>query len=251
MTGAGPPAAEDDNAYVYFDHREEEVSIIENVSTHLAPEHALTITGDDPDLFVTYRGDEYKIPLTISPHDRYVAVSSLAELLKDDYRFFVLVPSLDTDTHAVLVAPASQAAGWVPLPGHLEPLRLGFDYFSGIEIPYLNNEEAAPNFAAESDSARSSANAMSQLLVSAILGGKVDANASAELAKAAMTNPKLREHADFPKNMSEAEIAAEIQKAMKEALEDPEVVGHRRDIGEAMRELRNLTTPRKPWWRFW
>lgn len=251
MARAGPPAAEDEDAYVFFDHREEEVSIIEYVSKRLAPDHALTLRGDDLELFVTYRGHEHKIPLTISPHDRYVAVSSLAELLKDDYRFFILVPSLDSDTHAVLIAPALQAAGWDPLPEHLEPLRLGFDYFSGIKIPYLNHEEAAADFAVESASARSTANAMSQLLFSAVLGGKVDANASAELAKAAMADPKLREHADFLKGMSEAEIAAEVQRAMKETLEDPEVVGHRRDFSEAMQELRNLTTPRRPWWRFW
>jgi len=221
------------------------------VSERLAPEHELTAREDGEDLFVTYRGREHRIPLTISPHDRYVAISSLAELLKEHYRFFVLLPSHDTDTHGLLVVPVATANAWGPLPEHLMPLQLGFDYFGQIKVPYLNHEDAAPDFASESESARSTTHAMSQLLISAVLGGKVDAKASAELAKAAMTHPKIKGHPDFPKDMSEAEIAAEIQKAMKYALEDPEVVGHRRDMGDAMRELRSLITPRKPWWKFW
>ena len=175
----------------------------------------------------------------------------MAELLKDGYRFFVLTPWEGDDTHGLLVVPLSEAQAWGPPPEHLTPLQLGFDYFGRIRIPYLNHEDSTPNFATESESARSTTNAMSQLLISAVLGGKVDAKASAELAKAAMAHPKIQGHPDFPKNMSEAEIAAEIQKAMKEALEDPEVVGHRREMGDAMRELRNLTTPKKPWWKFW
>ena len=175
----------------------------------------------------------------------------MAELLKDGYRFFVLTPWEGDDTHGLLVVPLSEAQAWGPPPEHLTPLQLGFDYFGRIKIPYLNHEDSASDFVRDSEAARGACDAMTQFLISEIFSGKADPNASTALAKAAMAHPEIRTHPDFSKDMSEAEIAGEIQKAMQEALEDPEVVGHRREIGQAMRELRNLTTPRKPWWRFW
>ena len=108
MRTARPPAADDDDAYIFIDHRQEEGSIVAFVSERLAPADVLAMRYDEA-LFVTFRGQEHRIPLTFSRHDRYVAVSSLAELLKDDYRFFVLVPSLDSDTHGLLVVPRSVA----------------------------------------------------------------------------------------------------------------------------------------------
>src|SRR5262245_42082032 len=203
MRTPGPPAADDEEAYIFIDHREEEESIVLSVSERLAPADALA-TRCDETLFVTFRGQEYRIPLTISPHDRYVAISSLAELLKDHYRFFVLLPSHGSDTHAVLVVPVAVAQGWGSLPEHLAPLRLGFDYFYELDVPYLNHEASAPNFARESEGARASTNAFSQWLVSGLFSGKADPDASAALAKAALLDPRVRENPDFPTGMSEA-----------------------------------------------
>ena len=266
VSASAPPGAEDDDAYVYFDHRALESSIVEAVSRHLAPEHALTareVHGGE-ELYVTYRGHEHKLPMTVSPHDRYVAISSLAELLKDHYRFFALLPSHDTDTHAVLVVPIAVAQGWTDLPEHLEPLRLGFDYFHQLEVPYLNHEQSAPNFASQAG-ARASADAFAGFLLSAMFSGKADPKAVAALAK----DPRIREHSPFPKDMkgmSEAQIAAEIQKQTEEALQDPQVKQMSAEIGKGMAkfhgelqtlmqtELQRLTgegSPKKPWWKFW
>jgi hypothetical protein len=266
MNSSAPPGAEDDDAYVFFDHRALESSIVEAVSLRLAPEHALIareVHGGE-ELYVTYRGQEHKLPLTVSPHDRYVAISSIAELLKDHYRFFVLLPSHDTDTHAVLVVPVAVAQGWTDLPEHLAPLLLGFDYFHQLDVPYLNHEASAPNFASESG-ARASADAFSGFLLSAIFSGKADPKAVAALAK----DPRIREHSPFPKDMkdmSEAQIAAEIQKQTEEALQDPQVKQLSGEIGKSMAtfqaELQTLMQselqrvmreglPKKPWWKFW
>jgi hypothetical protein len=243
------PAADDDWAYVFVDHREMEESIVHYVAERLAPEHTLTAREDGEDLFVTYRSQEHRLPLTISRHDRYVAISSLAELLKDDYRFFVLALSLDSDTHGLLVAPVATVATWGPLPSHLQDLKPGFDYFSGINVPYLNHE--APNFARDAEGVHAASEAMG-LMINSLFSGKTDPAAATALARAAMMDPKIKDHPDFPKGASEADIAAEIEKAMQEALQDPEVRGYRREMNDALAELRGLTGARaKPWWKFW
>src|SRR5262245_47535775 len=85
------PAADDQDAYTFVDHREDPVAIIGYVARRLVPEHMLMARVDEDleHLFANYRGQEHRIPLTLCWHDQYVVISSLAELLKDGYRFFV------------------------------------------------------------------------------------------------------------------------------------------------------------------
>jgi hypothetical protein len=251
MAISAPPAADDDDAYVFFDHRALESEIVGQVAERLAPGHALSAREDGEDVYVTYRGREHRLPLTISPHDRYVAVSSLAELLKDEYRFFVFLPSHDTDTHGLLVAHKSDADSWTALPEHLAPLQLGYDYLHQLRIPYLNHEDSAPNFARESVAGRAASEAWTNLLIYGVFTGKVEPNAVAALARLAMTDPRIREHPDFPRNLSEAEVAAEIRKAMSERLQEPEMKNSRREMDKAWQELRSLTGQRRPWWKSW
>jgi hypothetical protein len=233
----------------FIDSHEEPGVIIPQVSKWLAPEHALTArVADDADhLFVAFRGQEHRIPLTLAWYDQYVEVSSLAELLQDDYRFFVLAPTLGSDTHGLLVAPIATALSWEPLPEHLIPLELGFDYFGKIRVPYLNHEDSAPGFARESGAQNEMDNALSQVF-SGFLSGKADPGASEALAKAVVTHMRLDQLADIPDDASEAEIVAEIQKGMQEVLNDPELVEGRREIDSALQELRKLThaPPKKP-----
>ncbi|MDX2203034.1 MAG: hypothetical protein NW223_09800 [Hyphomicrobiaceae bacterium] len=250
MELAEPPHPDDEDAYIFVDHRDEEAGIVEQVAARLAPAHALAARDSGEDLLVSYGGAEYRIPLTISRHDRYVAISSLAELLEDDYRFFVLKPSLESDTHGLLVVPVAQARAWRTLPEHLVPLERGYDYFGRINIPYLHHEDAAPHFADESAAARAASNAMGRMIES-LVTGKMDPAASTELARAAMLSREVRAHPDFPKTISEGEIAAEIQKALGEAMHDPEVAQARREMDSAMQELHRLIRPKKPWWKFW
>ena len=235
-----PPAADDDEAYIFIDHREEEESIVFSVSDRLAPADALD-TRCDETLFVTFRGQEHRIPLTISPHDRYVAVSSLAELLKDDYRFFVLVPSLNSDTHGLLVVPKSVAEAWNPLPEHLTPLELGFDYFGQIKVPYLYHEDGAPDFARESELQRDASGAFAQFLEAMLLKRRVDTETAAAFAKLVMREPKAREDLGLARDASEAEVTAKIMAELNAALQDAKVDEAFEEFDSAMQELWKLT----------
>jgi hypothetical protein len=233
---AGPPAADDDGAYIFIDHREEEGSIVAFVSERLAPADALAIRYDRT-LFVTFRGQEYRIPHTFSRHDRYVVVSSLAELLKDDYRFFVLVPSLDSDAHGLLVVPRSVAEGWDPLPDHLTVLQLGFDYFGQIKVPYLNHEGSAPEFARESGLQREASGAYAQFLEAAFIKRTVDTGTAAAFAKLVMSDPKAKEEFGLSVDATEAEVTAKIQAELNTALQQANAEGAFDEFDSAMQEL--------------
>src|SRR5262245_2206219 len=240
MRTPGPPAADDEEAYIFIDHREEEESIVLSVSERLAPADALA-TRCDETLFVTFRGQEHRIPLTISRHDRYVAVSSLAELLKDDYRFFVLVPSLNSDTHGLLVVPKSVAEAWNPLPEHLAPLELGFDYFGQIKVPYLFHEDWAPDFARESEFQRQASGAYAQFLEAVLLKRSIDTETAAAFAKLVMRDPKAKEEFGLSQNASEAEVTAKIKAELNAALQEAKVDEAFEEFDSAMQELWKLT----------
>jgi len=242
MSTAFPPSVDDESAYIFVDHHSEEGCIVEWVSDRLAPKDTLSVRADGTELFVTHRDREYRLPLTISRHDRFVAISSLAELLKNDYRFFVLSPWRGSDTHRLLVVPESHARAWGSIPEHLEPLRFGFDYFNGINIPYLNHEDSAPNWATESEAARLSGEALTRFYGVFLLGTKkLDPGAAAAFAKAAVKDPSLREFVDWPENASEAEIAAIVEKAIDEGLQGAGVKEWRSGFDNAMQDLWTVT----------
>src|SRR5215813_1488659 len=247
MSTAFPPSEDDESAYIFVDHRSEDGCIVEWVSERLASKDALSVRADGTALFVTHRGREYRLPLTISGHDRCVAISSLAELLKNDYRFFVLAPWRGSDAHGLLVVPESQMRAWGSIPEHLEPLRFGFDYFNGINIPYLNHEDSAPNWATESEAARLSGEALMRFYGVFLLGTKeLDPGAAAAFAKAAVKDPTLREFVDWPENASEAEIAAIVEKAIDEGLQGAGLKEWRSEFDNAMQDLRTATDG-PPW----
>ena len=110
MSSAAPPAADDDEAYIFVDHRDEESSIVEQVSERLASEHKLSAREDGDDLFVTYCGQRASHPAdAFRAHDRYVAISSLAELLKDRLpRSLFWLRARARDTHGLLVRAGSR-----------------------------------------------------------------------------------------------------------------------------------------------
>jgi hypothetical protein len=244
---SAPPAEDDDDAFVFVDHREEEASIVEYVSEHLAQEDALEVEEDGEQLSVRHRGNSHAIPLKFSPHDRYIMISSLAELLRERYQFFVLKSSLGGDTHGLLVAVHDDVRGWTAVPDHLVPLELGHDYFSGIRVPYLNHEDAAPDFVADREQV-ADGQAFMRGYLAATMSGKMDAETATKLARLALKDPEARKAYEGD---SEAEVAAEIQAAFNEALQSPDVAANRRELNEAMAELKKLTSPSKPWWKFW
>jgi hypothetical protein len=236
MCTTKPPGPDDEDAYIFIDHRDEEGSIVAYVSDRLAPADALTERYNET-LFVTFRGQEHRIPLTMSRHDRYVAVSSLAEILKDDYRFFLLVPTLDSDTHGLLVAPRSVAEGWNPLPEHLIPLQLGFDYFGQINVPYLRHEGSAPDFARESKLQRETSGAYAKFLEAAFIKRAIDTETVAAFAKLVMQDPKAMEEFGLSADASEADVTAKLQAELSAALQEVDGEGSFDEFDSAMLEL--------------
>lgn len=145
-----------DGPVVWVDWRSDETEIVDGVSALLAEEDRLDtrVAGSDGRLVVVRRGVEHTLPLTSTRHDRYVAISSLAWLLRDRYELRLLVDSLEGDTHALIVLTREQSAyldetyaDWSAQ--HTAPLELGHDYFHGIEVPYLDHENHNPRFAAD------------------------------------------------------------------------------------------------------
>jgi hypothetical protein len=248
MNQKSPPLESDEDAYIFVDHRDEEASIVLSVSERLAEKHALQVEEDGELMSVIFQSKTYPIPLQISRHDRYIMISSLAELLREHYAFFLLKSSLDSDTHGLLVAAKSSASAWNPLPGYLVPLELGYDYFSAIRVPYLGNEDSAPSFSTDQERVNNARDAMGGF-VAALFSGKLDNNAAAKIAALAAMDPALKTAAA---GKSETEIARELQQFFDDALQSPEMLESRNEMDKSIANLRLLSSsPRKPWWMFW
>jgi hypothetical protein len=247
MNHQHPPSADDNDAYVWVDHRADELSIVEEVSALLDEQDALEAREDTETISLVHRGSSHVVPLAFSPHDRYIMISSLAHLLRDRYRFFVLDSSLGSDTHGLHVVPADAVRAWANLPGHLIPLDIGYDYFHKIRVPYLGGENSAPSFAADQQRIKSESNAM-KTFVEAMMTGKMTDGAAATLAAAVAANPEAKKAVP---GQSQAEIAAEIQKAFAEEMASPEMQGLRREQEKALADLRSLVgKASRPWWKF-
>lgn len=244
---AAPPSADDDAAYVFIDHREDDTGIVSAIAAGLPAGDPLQMEEEGDDLFVRYQGRRHRIPLRFSPHDRYITVSSLAEVLGAHYNFYVLEPSLAADTHGLLVVPQARARSWPGLPDHLVPLEPGYDYFHDIRVPYLHHEDSAPNFAQDSERVAAGREAMGDF-VQALLSGKMDDAAAASFARIVQTDPDGRAAAA---GKSEAELAAEIQLALNEAWSSPSAAQSRRELEAGRAELRSLGARSKPWWKLW
>jgi hypothetical protein len=243
-----PPAEDDEDAYIFIDHREEEDSIVEYVSARLAPADALEVEWDDEQMSVRHRGRSHPIPLQFSPHDRYIMISSLAELLREDYRFFLLEPSLGDDTHALLVVSGADARGWDEVPEHLAALELGHDYFHDIAVPYLNHEASAPEFANDRERVDSGKQLMAGV-VKAMFAGAMDDATAAGIARLNLQDPELRKAAE---GKTEAQLAQEIKQEFDASLASAEGMEHQRELDKAMADLKALTSPPpKPWWKIW
>ncbi|MDH5180065.1 MAG: hypothetical protein OEZ39_13440 [Gammaproteobacteria bacterium] len=143
-----------EETFAWIDHRSYEDEVVEGVAEQI--EESLSSVWKDDELWVNWQGTEYKIPLTVTRHDRYVAISSLAELLKEKYTFWLHRETLEDDTHGLLVTSNALAdelvknhADWVDR--NLVRLQLGHDYFNGLEIPYYGHENHNPDFQKEAE----------------------------------------------------------------------------------------------------
>lgn len=130
---------------VWIDWKEEEDEIVKSFGKRLDSADKLESFTKGDDLWFSYHGQEYKLPLTRSPKDRSVAVSSLVEMLKDKYDIRLLKWSKDTDSRAFLILPK---ADWQALDqenpawarDHFESVAVGTDFFGrGEPVPYVHH----------------------------------------------------------------------------------------------------------------
>jgi hypothetical protein len=129
-------------ACIVVDWKEEEEEIVKCFARHL-PEEKLAPLRKGGLLWVRYNDRQHQIPLTDSARDQYVAISSLASIVRPKYEVRLLKATLDSDTHALLVLPRAtwkflerQHPKWVR---QFRPLRLGKDYFGSGKVPYVGS----------------------------------------------------------------------------------------------------------------
>lgn len=142
-----------EDAFSLVDWREYDSEVARLFAAQLGSDTSLKVQVDH-ELVLLFEGKEYSVPLTKTGSDRYVVLSSCAELVKDSHDVWLHKESLENDTHGFLITSKSQSrelqdnhADWVAK--HLEPLTLGFDYFGEVEIPYLNHSELLASFSIE------------------------------------------------------------------------------------------------------
>ena len=135
----------------WIDWREDDAAVVETFGLQLTDTSSIGYVQQDGEITVQYGGKSHPIPLTHTGCDRYVVLSSLAELLSDTHEVWLHKASTENDTHGILVLSRSASrlleekhAPWVK--DNLQRLVRGVDGFSGLEIPYLGHEERAREF---------------------------------------------------------------------------------------------------------
>lgn len=143
-----------EDVFIVIDHRDLEEDLIESVSKKI--QESLEPYRQGEELWISLAEQKYRIPITLTRHDRYVAISSLAEILVEKYSFWLDKHCLEDDTHYVLVLSKQVSDDLMNnyadfLNEKLIELKLGYDYFNGIDIPYYSNESHNPDFQWESE----------------------------------------------------------------------------------------------------
>ena len=143
-----------DAAFGWVDWRGSEQEVVEAFENQLGDGWDLKLNADNSSTVLSVQGVDHIIPLTGTGSDRYVMLSSLAEILKETHVVWLHKKGMEDDTHGILVLAKGQSdeltnhhGAWVT--EHLLPLRKGVDEFGGVAIPYYGHEENAPNFERE------------------------------------------------------------------------------------------------------
>jgi hypothetical protein len=106
----------DDEATVFWvDWRQEDESIAESCETilqtgALSGELVNVATGEGFEVYLNYRGQRHKVPLTYSGADRHVALCALNDVLRPEYEIRFCIDSHGSDTLAFLPLASDQWA---------------------------------------------------------------------------------------------------------------------------------------------
>ncbi len=137
-----------DEELIIIDWRECDDAIIELIAEKVSRTEQISAEFVGDELWVSFNDERHKLPLTMSGHDRYVTISSLAWLLRDKYDFWLLASNIEDDTHQILITSTVESAKLNEeykefVDNQLVQLQIGFDYFNCVDIPYLENENNA------------------------------------------------------------------------------------------------------------
>lgn len=148
-------AEERSERFIWIDWRSFEVEVVEGIIAFLGDDEDLGFEEEDEAITVIHNGRRFEIPLTHTGSDRYVMISSMAEILKDKYSFWLDRGSAEgADTHGFLPLTHAQSeellrdhADWAA--EHLLAFEPGFDHFHGLKVPFLHHPDHNPDFVAQ------------------------------------------------------------------------------------------------------
>ncbi|TCI01300.1 hypothetical protein EZV61_18675 [Corallincola luteus] len=137
-----------DEELIIIDWREYDDAIVETIAEKVSSTDQMSAELLDGELWVYFNDERYKLPLTMSGHDRYVTISSLAWLLRDKYDFWLMAINIEDDTHQILITSKVESEKLNDeykefVKNQLVQLQIGFDYFNCVDIPYLEHENNA------------------------------------------------------------------------------------------------------------
>lgn len=128
-----------------IDHRAEDRDVFESLQEIIA--RPFEYERVDETYAVSVGNEKHTIPLTGTRHDKYVIISSLAEIFKDECVFYLSDNSIEDDTHYIKVFENPESRQEIELFEYaFIPMKLGYDYFNGIDVPYLGHVDNNPDF---------------------------------------------------------------------------------------------------------
>lgn len=160
------PQGETDDDFIYRDEVDEEFLwvawhqqqdwIVKNLAEKLLISDKLIAECLEDKLRVRLNGEEHVLPLSSDTHNSYIVISSAAYLLRESHDFWLVKYLMDDDVHAILITTKMETSELrsnhsKQVSRFFSPLKPGHDYFSGIDIPYLDHEDHNPLFEQQRD----------------------------------------------------------------------------------------------------
>jgi len=135
---------------------QQEESIIKRLDWKLNTNDKLSAERKGDQVWANLNGKEHRLPLSTAPHNSYIVISSAAYLLRESYDFWIVKYLMDEDMHAILISTKEETQALnsnhsESMSKHFTPLKLGHDYFSGIDVPYIDHADHNPQFAEQRD----------------------------------------------------------------------------------------------------
>lgn len=162
----GFPQGKTDDDFIYRDEVDDEFLwiawfqqeewIVKILAENLLISDKLTAEFLEDKLRVRWNSEEHDLPLSIDSHNSYIVISSMAHLLRDSHDFWLVKYLMEEELHAILIttkAETGELTAKFPrsVSRYFIPLERGHDYFSGIDIPYLDHEDHNPLFEQQRD----------------------------------------------------------------------------------------------------